>query len=115
MVTAPVATSPDNAPVVTVEVGAPVAPVVRGLPGRTRMSVGMSAPTLTRAKTTYASLGSTTSDAAGSAKVPAFKASRAGVYTIQLATAQGKAFYLKINVAAKKASKSVTNKVVANK
>jgi hypothetical protein len=36
--------------------------------------------------------------------VPAFKANRAGVYTIRLVTPAGKAFYLKVIASAKKPS-----------
>ena len=64
----------------------------------------MSVPV--RAKEAFVNIGNTRSNAAGKAKVPAFKASRAGTYTIQLSTAAGKAFYLKVKVAAKKASSS---------
>jgi hypothetical protein len=38
-------------------------------------------------------------------KVPAFKATRAGVYTIRLATPEGKAYYVKVKVTAKKSTK----------
>ena len=58
----------------------------------------------TRAKETFTFIGNTRSNANGRAKVPAFKVSRPGTYTIQLSTATGKAFYLKVTVAAKKAS-----------
>jgi hypothetical protein len=51
-------------------------------------------------------IGQVRSSENGWATVPAFKPSRAGTYTIQLATAHGKAFYLKVQVAAKKASSS---------
>jgi hypothetical protein len=64
----------------------------------------MSVAPLTRAKATFVSIGTTRSTSAGSAKVPAFKASRAGTYTIRLTTAAGKAFYLKVKVAARKIS-----------
>jgi hypothetical protein len=51
-------------------------------------------------------IGQVRSSENGWATVPAFKPTRAGTYTIQLATANGKAFYLKVQVAAKKASGS---------
>jgi hypothetical protein len=35
-------------------------------------------------------------------KIPAFTATRPGVYTIRLATAEGKAYYVKVKVTAKK-------------
>jgi hypothetical protein len=91
-----------NAPVVTVPEGTPVAPVVSGLPTNTSLRAGVKGPT--RAKDAFVTFGTTRSNANGRAKVPAFKPSRAGTYTIQLATADGKAFYLKVTVAAKKAS-----------
>ena len=103
-VAAPVSTSAVNAPEVTVSVGSAVAPVVSGLPANTPLQAAMSIAPLTRAKASFISIGKTRSTAGGRAKVPAFKASRAGVYTIRLATPAGKAFYLKVKVTAKKAS-----------
>jgi hypothetical protein len=102
VVNAPLSTSVSNAPVVTVPAGTPVAPVVSGLPVSTNLRAGVKGPT--RAKDAFVTFGNTRSNANGRAKVPAFKPSRAGTYTIQLATADGKAFYLKVTVAAKKAS-----------
>lgn len=102
VVNAPLSTSVSNAPVVSVPPGTPVAPVVSGLPVKTSLRAGVKAPT--RAKDAFVTFGTTRSNANGSAKVPAFKPIRSGVYTIQLATADGKAFYLKVNVAAKKTS-----------
>lgn len=58
----------------------------------------------TRAKETFTFIGNTRSNANGRAKVPGFKVSRPGTYTIQLSTVTDKAFYLKVVVAAKKAS-----------
>jgi hypothetical protein len=103
-VSAPVATSPVYAPQITVAPGVPIAPVVVGLPSRTQLLAGMSVAPLMRAKNSYVPIGVTRSSASGRAKVPAFKASRAGIYTIRLTTPAGKAFYLKVKVAAKKAS-----------
>lgn len=105
-VTAPVSTSVATAPEVTVTTGTAVAPVVSGLPPSTPLQAGMSVSPLTRAKSSFVSIGKTRSTANGRAKVPAFKASRAGLYTIRLSTRAGKAFYLKVRVAAKKASSS---------
>ena len=102
VVNAPLSTSVSNAPVVTVPAGTPVAPVVSGLPVSTNLRAGVKPPT--RAKDAFVTFGTTRSNANGRAKVPAFKPSRAGTYTIQLATADGKAFYLKVTVATKKAS-----------
>jgi hypothetical protein len=102
VVNAPLSTSAASAPVVTVPPGTPVAPVVSGLPTNTSLRAGVKGPT--RAKDAFVTFGTTRSNANGRAKVPAFKPSRAGTYTIQLATADGKAFYLKVTVAAKKAS-----------
>jgi hypothetical protein len=104
VVNAPLSTSVSSAPVVTVPPGTPVAPVASGLPVSTSLRAGVKAPT--RAKEAFVTFGTTRSNANGRAKVPAFKPSRAGIYTIQLATADGKAFYLKVQVAAKKASSS---------
>ena len=104
VVNAPLSTSVSSAPVVTVPPGTPVAPVVSGLPVSTNLTAGVQAPTSTRAKNAFVTFGTTRSNANGRAKVPAFKPSRSGTYTIQLATADGKAFYLKVKVAAKKAS-----------
>ena len=101
LVSAPVSTSVLSAPEITVTTGAAVAPVVSGLPANTPLDAGMSISPLTRAKDSFVSIGKTRSTAAGQAKVPAFKASQAGVYTIRLATATGKAFYLKVKVTAK--------------
>ena len=104
-VPAPASTSIALAPVVTVPANTPVAPVVGGLPASTPLQVGMSAPAFTRmlgqASPAFAPIGTTRSNAAGRAKVPAFKASRPGTYTIRLATASGKAYYLKVTVAAR--------------
>ena len=105
VVQAPVSTSPVNAPEISVSAGAAVAPVVSGLPASTSLEAGMSVSPLTRAKVTFASIGKTRSTANGRAKVPAFKASRAGVYTIQLMTPAHKAFYLKVKVAKRAAAK----------
>ena len=102
VVNAPLSTSVSSAPVVSVPPGTPVAPVVSGLPTNTSLKAGVKAPT--RAKQAFVTFGTTRSNANGRAKVPAFKPSRSGTYTIQLATADGKAFYLKVKVAAKKAS-----------
>jgi hypothetical protein len=97
-----------SAPVLTVPAGTAVAPLVSGLPVSTSLRAGAKAPTSTRAKSAFVTFGTTRSNANGRAKVPAFKPSRAGTYTIQLATANGKAFYLKVQVAAKKVSGSST-------
>ena len=104
VVNAPLSTSVSSAPVVTVPPGTPVAPVVSGLPVSTSLKAGVKAPKSTRAKEAFVIFGTTRSNDNGRAKVPAFKPSRSGTYTIQLATADGKAFYLKVQVAAKKAS-----------
>jgi hypothetical protein len=101
---APLSTSESSAPVVTVPPGTPVTPVVSGLPVSTNLRAGVKSPT--RTKDTFVTFGITRSNAYGRAKLPAFKISRAGTSTIQLATANGKAFYLKVKVAAKKASVS---------
>jgi hypothetical protein len=103
-VSTPLSSNPVSAPVLSIPAGTPVAPVVSGLPTSTPLRVKMSVPV--RAKEAFVNIGNTRSNAAGKAKVPAFKASRAGTYTIQLSTAAGKAFYLKVKVAAKKASSS---------
>ena len=105
---APVATSPVYAPQITVAPGLAIAPVVGGLPPSTPLVAGMSVAPLTRAKVSYVPIGKTRSTASGRAKVPAFKASRAGIYTIRLSTPAGKAFYLKVKVAAKKSSGTLT-------
>ena len=102
VVNAPLSTSVSSAPVVSVPPGTPVAPVVSGLPSNKSLKAGVKAPT--RAKEAFVTFGTTRSNANGRAKVPAFKPSRSGIYTIQLATADGTAFYLKVQVAAKKAS-----------
>jgi hypothetical protein len=102
-VTAPLSTSVANAPVLSIPAGAPVAPVVSGLPTSTNLRARMSSPT--RAKEAFVTIGNTRSNASGRAKVPAFKATRSGTYTIQLSTAEGKSFYLKVQVAAKKPTK----------
>jgi hypothetical protein len=99
VVNAPLSTSVSSAPVLTVPAGTAVAPVVSGVPVNTSLRAGVKAPT--RAKEAFVTFGTTRSNANGRAKVPAFKPSRAGTYTIQLATANGKAFYLKVTVTAK--------------
>jgi hypothetical protein len=91
-----------NAPQVSVPAGAAVAPVVSGLPANTPIAASMSVASQTRAKTTFVPIGTTRSNAAGRVKVPAFKATRPGVYTIQLSTPAGKAYYLNVKVTAKK-------------
>jgi hypothetical protein len=103
VVSAPLSSNPTNAPVLLIPAGAAVAPVVSGLPVTTSLRVRMSVPV--RAKQAFVTIGNTRSNANGKAKVPAFKATRAGTYTIQLSTAEGKAFYLKVKVAAKKTAK----------
>lgn len=103
-VSAPVSTSMATAPQVTVAAGSPVAPVVGGLPPSTPLQAAMSAAPVTRAKPSFVSIGTTRSNATGRAKVPAFKATRPGIYTIRLSTPGGKAFYLKVKVATKKGS-----------
>lgn len=108
-VSAPLSTSVANAPEVTVAAGTAVAPVVSGLPPSTPLQAGMSVSPLTRAKTSFVPIGKTRSTANGRAKVPAFKASRAGLYTIRLSTPAGKAFYLKVRVAGKKGSSSTAS------
>ena len=104
-VSAPASTSVANAPEVSVPAGSAVAPVVAGLPASTRIVASMSVSTQTRAKSTFVPIGTTRSTAAGRVKVPAFKATRAGVYTIRLATPAGKAYYVKVKVTAKKRTK----------
>ena len=99
VVNAPLSTNPASAPVLTIPPGTPVAPVVSGLPTNTNLRAGFNRRT--RAKDVFVTFGTTRSNANGRAKVPAFKPSRAGTYTIQLATADGKAFYLKVKVTAK--------------
>jgi len=114
MVSAPVSTSAVNAPQVTVSAGAAVAPVVSGLPASTPLEAGMSVAPLTRTKASFVSIGKTRSTANGRAKVPAFKASRAGMYTIRLSTPAGKAYYLKVKVAPKKASSTAGSSMKAS-
>jgi len=104
-VKAPASTSAANAPEVSVPAGAAVAPVVSGLPANTPIAASMRLTSQTRAKSSFVPIGSTRSTAAGRVKVPAFKATRPGVYVIQLSTPSGKAYYLKVNVTAKKGSK----------
>jgi hypothetical protein len=104
-VKAPLSTSVANAPEVSVSIGAAVAPVVSGLPASTPLAASMSVSSPTPAKASFIPIGKTRSTASGRAKVPAFKASRAGVYTIRLSTPAGKAYYLKVKVTAKKSSK----------
>jgi hypothetical protein len=101
-VNAPVSTSAAGAPQLTISAGSAVAPVVGGLPPSTQLNAGMSVAPLTRAKATFVSIGTTRSTASGRAKVPAFKASRPGVYTIRLTTPAGKAYYLKVRVEPRK-------------
>jgi hypothetical protein len=95
-----------TAPSIRVTSGSAVALVVRGLPAGSPLTVAMSASPQTRARSSYVPIGQVRSSANGWATVPAFKPSRAGIYTIRLATANGMAFYLKVQVAAKKASGS---------
>ena len=104
-VSAPVSTSMAAAPQVTVAPGSPVAPVVGGLPANTPLQAGMSAPSQARAKVTFSPIGRTRSNAAGRTKVPAFKASRPGMYTIRLTTPKGRAFYLKVKVSSRDGAK----------
>jgi hypothetical protein len=104
-VNAPASTSVANAPQVSVPVGAAVAPVVGGLPASTPIVASMSVSRQTRARASFVPIGTTRSTAAGRVKVPAFKATRPGVYTIRLATPAGKTFYVKVKVTAKKGSK----------
>jgi hypothetical protein len=113
-VKAPVSMSVANAPQVSVPAGAAVAPEVSGLPANTSVVVGIrvisgSRPqnvlSLLRAKSSFVSIGTTRSNAAGRVKVPAFKATRPGVYTIQLSTPAGKAYYVNVKVTAKKGTK----------
>ena len=104
-VNAPASTTVANAPEVSVPAGTAVAPVVGGLPARTPIVASMSVSSQTRAKSRFVPIGTTRSTAAGRVKVPAFKATRAGVYTIRLATPAGKAYYVKVKVTAKKSAK----------
>ena len=101
-VSAPASTSVANAPEVSVPAGSAVAPVVGGLPARTPIVASMSVSSQTRAKSTFVPIGTTRSTATGRVKVPAFKATHPGVYTIRLSTAEGKAYYVKVKVTAKK-------------
>jgi hypothetical protein len=103
-----------NAPQLSVPAGSPVAPVVSGLPANTSVVVSIrvisgsrpqSVLSLLRAKSSFVTIGTTRSNAAGRVKVPAFKATRPGVYTIQLSTPAGKAYYLNVKVTAKKNAK----------
>jgi hypothetical protein len=100
-----------NAPQLSVPAGSPVAPVVSGLPANTSVVVSIrvisgsrpqSVLSLLRAKSSFVTIGTTRSNAAGRVKVPAFKATRPGVYAIQLSTPAGKAYYLNVKVTAKK-------------
>ena len=50
-------------------------------------------------------MSSRVSTAAGRVKIPAFKATRPGVYTIRLATPAGKFYYVKVKVTEKKSIK----------
>jgi hypothetical protein len=104
-VSAPASTSVASAPEVSVPAGAAVAPVVGGLPASTPIVASMSVSRQTRARASFVPIGTTRSTAAGRVKVPAFKATRAGVYTIRLATPAGKTFYVKVKVKAKKNTK----------
>jgi len=103
-VSTPLSNSASRAPEISVLIGEAVAPVVNGLPARLSLQASMSVPAPTRAKPAFVSIGKTRSSASGQATVPAFKANRAGVYTIRLVTPASKAFYLKVKVSAKKPS-----------
>ena len=101
-VTAPVSTNVATAPTANVPAGSPVAPVVGGLPANTVVNVDISSTGQTRAKTTsFVRVGSGRTNAKGRMKLPAFKASRPGSFTIRMTTPAGKAYYLKVKVAAK--------------
>ena len=112
-VAAPASTSVANAPEVSVSAGTAVAPVVGGLPPnrpifaalRILRSGSLTTTSLLRAKSSFVPMGTTRSTAAGRVKVPAFKATRPGVYTIRLSTAEGTAYYVKVKVTAKKSTK----------
>jgi hypothetical protein len=97
----PLSLNPMTASSVRVPSGSAVAIVVRGLPASSPLTVAMSASPQTRARSSYVPIGQVRSSASGWATVPAFKPSRAGTYTIKLATANGKAFYLKVTVTSK--------------
>ena len=103
----PVSMIPACAPDVTVFAGVAVAPVVSGLPVRTGFRAGISyvPPTQTRAKSTFLWIGKTRSADDGRSKIPAFKASRTGVYIIRLVTPEDKSYYLKVKVVAVKSAK----------
>jgi hypothetical protein len=101
-VTAPVSTNVATAPTANVPAGSPVAPVVGGLPANTVVNVDISSTGQTRAKTTsFVRIGAGRTNAKGRMKLPAFKASRPGSFTIRMTTPAGKAYYLKVKVAAK--------------
>jgi predicted outer membrane repeat protein len=109
-VNAPASTSVANAPEVIVSVGVSVAPVVSGLPAnrpifaalRILRSGSQTTTSLLRAKSSFVPMGTARSTATGRVKIPAFKATRPGVYTIRLSTAEGKAYYVKVKVTARK-------------
>jgi hypothetical protein len=113
-VNAPASTTVANAPEVSVPAGTAVAPVVSGLPANRPIlayqrvlypSRPQVDPSLFRAKSPFVLMGATRSTATGRVKVPAFKATRPGVYTIRLSTPEGKDFYVKVKVTAKKSTK----------
>jgi hypothetical protein len=115
-VSAPVTTTAATAPTVSVAAGSPVAPVVGGLPANSVITVDISSTGQTRAKsTTFVRIGSGRTNATGRVKLPAFKASRPGSFTMRLTTPAGKAYYLKVKVAKKKASTAAVKPVAASK
>jgi hypothetical protein len=115
-VSAPVTTTTDTAPTVSVPIGSPVAPVVGGLPASTVINVDISSTRQTRAKTTtFVRIGSGRTNTNGRVKLPAFKASRPGSFTMRLSTAGGKTYYLNVKVATKKSSSASAKAVAASK
>jgi hypothetical protein len=76
------------------------------LPEKRPLAASIRVPSLNRPKASFVPMGKVRSTTAGRARVPAFTASRAGVYTIRLSTPAGKTYYLKVKVTAKKSSKS---------
>jgi hypothetical protein len=115
-VSAPVTTTTDTAPTVSVPIGSPVAPIVGGLPASTVINVDISSTRQTRAKaTTFVRIGSGRTNANGRVTLPAFKASRPGSFTMRLSTAGGKTYYLNVKVATKKSSSASAKAVAASK
>jgi len=92
----PPAKTAQSAPTANATIGAPVAPLIKALPSKSKITV----TTVINGKTV--TLGKVTTNSKGEVLLPAFSSSKAGTITVAMKTASGKVYYTKVKFSARK-------------